>query len=219
MRDETLIYDEKVVDGIRIRTKESKTNSVRLVLQKNVQNDKYTVQEMEVKDGSWNTEDTLTPKAATEVLKNKTGRRKQDLGRFKSSRLKDADMVVPLDEKGQVFQTQDQFVNEIQTVDELPKTEKIKEEPVEEEDEDDSDDNEDHIIYELTSEDGYKAASKDINKLWVGVLNAVQEARMLHGMVPLANDPIGSIGLQMLGLTHSAISYLVEQLPGICLKN
>ena len=92
MRDETLIYDEKVVDGIRIRTKESKKNSVRLVLQKNVQNDKYTVQEMEVKDGSWNNEDTLTPKAATEVLKNKTGRRKQDLGRFKSSRLKDADL-------------------------------------------------------------------------------------------------------------------------------
>ena len=124
-----------------------------------------------------------------------------------------------MDQKGQVFQTQDQFVNEVQTVDELPKIEKIKEEPIEEEDEDDSDnENEDHIIYELTSEDGYKAASKDINKLWVGVLNAVQEARMLHGMVPLANDPIGSIGLQMLGLTHSAISYLVEQLPGVYKK-
>ena len=33
-------------------------------------------------------------------------------------------------------------------------------------------------------------------------------------MVPLASDPVGSIGYQMLGLTHSAISYLIEQLPG-----
>ena len=28
------------------------------------------------------------------------------------------------------------------------------------------------------------------------------------------NNSKGSIGLQMLGLTHSAVSYLVEQLPG-----
>ena len=33
-------------------------------------------------------------------------------------------------------------------------------------------------------------------------------------MVPLASEPVGSIGYQMLGLTHSAISYLIEQLPG-----
>ena len=126
----------------------------------------------------------------------------------------------------------------------MPIIDKIKEEPTEDQDlDDDDDENEDQIIYELTSEDGYKAASKDINKLWAQVLNAVSEgkkcyekffflkqkviplktlknfclfflARLLHGMVPLAVDPVGSIGYQMLGLTHSAISYLIEQLPG-----
>ena len=57
---------------------------------------------------------------------------------------------------------------------------KIKEEPTEDhdlDDDEDDDENEDQIIYELTSEDGYKAASKDINKLWAQVLNAVQEGK------------------------------------------
>ena len=63
----------------------------------------------------------------------------------------------------------------------MPIIDKIKEEPTEDHlddnDEDDDDENEDQIIYELTSEDGYKAASKDINKLWAQVLNAVQEGK------------------------------------------
>ena len=79
---------------------------------------------------------------------------------------------------------------------------------------DESENSESEIIYELTSDDGFKASSNDINKLWLQVFDAVSEARMLHGLSPLENNPMGEIGLQMLGLTHSAIQYLVEQLPG-----
>merc|ERR1712223_990864 len=217
IRDEFLVYDQKVVDGIKIRTKQSRKNSVKLVLQKNLHNDNFRIQEMEVQDGSWNNDDLLTPKAATEVIKAKTG--SGSTGDRKSSKrkpkLRAADLVVPLDHKGRVIHSQEQFVNEVQPSDQMPIIDKIKEEPTEDQDlDDDDDENEDQIIYELTSEDGYKAASKDINKLWAQVLNAVSEARLLHGMVPLASDSVGSIGYQMLGLTHSAISYLIEQLPG-----
>ena len=212
VRDESLIYDDKYVDGIRIRTKQSKKNSIKMVLQKSHHTNSLQIQEMIVQDGSWNMEEEiLTPKAATETIKAKMPTKRKP-------RHKEADIVVPLDTKGQIIHSQDQFVNEVSTMDQLPKIEKIKEEPVEvgdnDEEEEDEDSEEDEIIYELTSEDGYKAASKDINKLWSQVLGAVQEARMLHGMVPLARDPVGSIGYDMLGLTHSAIAYLIEQLPG-----
>ena len=63
----------------------------------------------------------------------------------------------------------------------MPIIDKIKEEPTEDQDlDDDDDENEDQIIYELTSEDGYKAASKDINKLWAQVLNAVSEGKKCY---------------------------------------
>ena len=72
----------------------------------------------------------------------------------------------------------------------------IKEEPISDVDKDDDLENEDddvdeEIIYELTSEDGYRAASSDVNKLWWQVLEAVKEARMLHGMPTLPSSHLG----------------------------
>ena len=101
IRDEFLVYDQKVVDGIKIRTKQSRKNSVKLVLQKNLHNDNFRIQEMEVQDGSWNNDDLLTPKAATEVIKAKTG--SGSTADRKSSKrkpkLRAADLVVPLGKK------------------------------------------------------------------------------------------------------------------------
>ena len=51
---------------------------------------------------------------------------------------------------------------------------------------------EDQIIYELTSDDGFRASGNDINKLWLQVFDAVSEARMLHGLKPLENNPLGN---------------------------
>ena len=72
----------------------------------------------------------------------------------------------------------------------------IKEEPISDVDKDDDLENEDddvdeEIIYELTSEDGYRAVSSDVNKLWWQVLEAVKEARMLHGMPALPSSHHG----------------------------
>ena len=97
IRDEFLVYDQKVVDGIKIRTKHSRKNSVKLVLQKNLHNDNFRIQQMEVQDGSWNNEqDLLTPKAATEVIKAKTTNKRKP-------RLRAAELVVPLGKKYMPF--------------------------------------------------------------------------------------------------------------------
>ena len=54
-----------------------------------------------------------------------------------------------------------------------------------------------------------------MNELWRRVFDAVQDARVKHDMAPLArNGSMGQFGLQMMGLTHSALAFLVEQLPG-----
>ena len=79
-------------------------------------------------------------------------------------------------------------------VDQQPPQIHVKEEPISDADQDDmldDDDEDEEIIYELTSEDGYRAISSDINKLWWQVLEAVKEARMLHGMPSLPSNHHG----------------------------
>ena len=59
-------------------------------------------QEMEVQDGSWNNADNLlTPKAATEVIKAKTGSATAENRKVnkRKPRLRAADLVVPLGKK------------------------------------------------------------------------------------------------------------------------
>ena len=95
--------------------------------------------------------------------------------------------------------SQDQFVNEMHPLDQIH----IKEEPISDVDKDDDLENEDddvdeEIIYELTSEDGYRAASSDVNKLWWQVLEAVKEARMLHGMPTLPSSHLGKQKMDLL---------------------
>ena len=186
---------EKVVDNIKIRKKKSlQKNSLKITLQKNYHNDEYKVQEMDFQESVL--DQNLTPKEALEVLQQK----KRKYGK----RLKTADLIVPLN-NGKILESQKDFVNEILPENQGPKIEEFSS---------DSETSESEIIYELTSDDGFKASSNDINKLWLQVFDAVSEARLLHGLTPLENNPMGDIGLQMLGLTHSAIQYLIEQLPG-----
>jgi hypothetical protein len=204
VNDDALVTDEKVVDGMKVTTKQSTKNAIKMVLQKNVHNDKYQIQEMVIQDGSKNNEN-MQPKPAIVALKAKSNYRKR------IPKTKDAAFIAHLND-GQIQHSQEQFVNEVHPVDQAPKTEKVKEETLEEEGSADLEGP--HLIYELTSEDGFKAVSSDLNKVWYQVFSAVQEARIQHGMNPIANNPLGQIGLDMLGLTHSALSFLIEQLPG-----
>ena len=186
------IVTEKVVDNIKIRKKKSlQKNSLKITLQKNLHNDEYKVQEMDFQESVLDQE--MTPKEALEVMKKKRGKR-----------LKVADFIAPLN-NGKICESQADFVNEILPENQGPQIQDFSS---------DSENSDSEIIYELTSDDGFKGSSNDINKLWLQVFEAVSEARMLHGLTPLENNPLGDIGLQMLGLTHSAVAYLVEQLPG-----
>ena len=116
-------------------------------------------------------------------------------GKYSRKRkINEASFVAPLDGRGHVPHSRDQFVNEMHPVNQQPPQIHVKEEPISDADQDDmldDDDEDEEIIYELTSEDGYRAISSDINKLWWQVLEAVKEARMLHGMASLPSNHHG----------------------------
>ena len=97
-----------------------------------------------------------------------------------------ADFVVPLI-NGKICESEKDFVNEVLPEQQAPKIEKSDENSGGENSDDDQ------IIYELTSDDGYRASGNDINKLWLQVFDAVSEARMLHGLKPLENNPLGKL--------------------------
>ncbi|XP_077967604.1 histone-lysine N-methyltransferase 2A-like isoform X2 [Styela clava] len=78
-----------------------------------------------------------------------------------------------------------------------------------------------HLIYEIKSEDGYHAQGTDLQELVTSLLDSVQECR--------ANAYVRSPSLCLtsiispsafLGVSHDAVRFLVEQLPGArhCLK-
>jgi hypothetical protein len=66
----------------------------------------------------------------------------------------------------------------------------------------------------MTAEDGFRAESTDLASLWRKVFEAVQDARLQHGLEPSQVNPVDRTGHQMIGLAHSALAYLIEQLPG-----
>lgn len=84
------------------------------------------------------------------------------------------------------------------------------------------------IVFELTSEDGFKVESRHLGEVWQTVFDAVNSARASLKMgqqqqqqqthhqsidsAKVAGE--GMSGLHMLGLTHNAVQYLLEQLPG-----
>ncbi|CAL4152375.1 unnamed protein product, partial [Meganyctiphanes norvegica] len=77
-----------------------------------------------------------------------------------------------------------------------------------------------YIVFELTSDDGFHVESRHISEVWQKVFDAVGAARasmrandkVSRGFHPSVGSPIS--GLHMLGLTHNAVQYLLEQLPG-----
>ena len=50
--------------------------------------------------------------------------------------------------------------------------------------------------------------------MWRRVFEAVQDARTGMKMKPLAYNARSVSGRQMLGLTHDAVQFLLEQMPG-----
>ena len=82
-----------------------------------------------------------------------------------------------------------------------------------------------YIVFELTSEDGFKVESRHMSEVWQTVFDAVTSARAslklcqnkdtARSGVALGGASSSSMsGLHMLGLTHNAVQYLLEQLPG-----
>ena len=78
-----------------------------------------------------------------------------------------------------------------------------------------------YIVFELTSDDGFRVESRHISEVWQKVFDAVAAARAsmrVDSKMPTnlqQPGPGGAMsGLHMLGLTHNAVQYLLEQLPG-----
>ena len=69
-----------------------------------------------------------------------------------------------------------------------------------------------NLFYELTSDDGYYAKSESSSKIWMQLLEALQDARLSQKMKPLASFHF-SKQWNLIGLNHSAVRYLLEQLP------
>ncbi|KAK8753259.1 hypothetical protein OTU49_003600 [Cherax quadricarinatus] len=76
-----------------------------------------------------------------------------------------------------------------------------------------------YIVFELTSEDGFHVESRHVSEVWQKVFDAVAAARAsmrVDSKMPTNLQQSGGAmsGLHMLGLTHNAVQYLLEQLPG-----
>lgn len=69
-----------------------------------------------------------------------------------------------------------------------------------------------YIVYEIKSEDGFEYSSSDIHEAWRYVFEKLQDSRAAAKLQPLTADDMD--GYAMIGLTHSAVVYLIEQLPG-----
>lgn len=196
--------------GVHILTQPSKTNAIKIVLQRNKLDEAFKIQEMAIKDGS-KVPNGIEPETAIKALKIKAKVSRR------TKQLKQAAFVSRLDGQGQISHTENDFVNE-QTLDENgDRPSWIDNEsvwkPVELNQ--DSTQTGPHLIYELSSDDGYfKAASTDPSEIWRKVFEAVQDARIQQSLTPMPHNPLGQTGLQMLGLTHNALAFLLEQLPG-----
>merc|ERR1712130_196106 len=195
-----------LLDGVHVTTKSSKSNSIKMVLQRD-KTDKYNITEMMIRDGSM-ADSSINPKMAVQALKAKTKL-------VRKQRLKES-FRVPLDRKGSFQHAQDTFVNEVEADEELTVEESNppvygKSQPSTS---NPADKKGPHIMFNLFSEDGgFSAESSDITALWRMVFDAVSAARASQKMVSGPTTLVPS-GEEMLGLTHSALRYLLEQFPG-----
>ncbi|KAM9852299.1 histone-lysine N-methyltransferase 2B [Aulostomus maculatus] len=69
-----------------------------------------------------------------------------------------------------------------------------------------------HLLFEITSDDGFSVEADSIEVAWKAVIDGVQEARSIARLRPLTFQRI--TGARMLGLVHDAVVFLLEQLQG-----
>jgi len=195
---------KKSLQGVNITTKASKTNSIQFVLQRN-SDDNYNINQVTVKDGS-KSRSSIDAKTANKALKIKS--RKERVKKFKNS----DSFLVPLDSRGRVIEAQNTFVNE-QEVDNNTHDDDNKN------DDDESERKvpitDPYIMFKISSDDGgINLEGGNITHLWRKVFDAVSDARSAHKMESLSCLSLGPSGEDMLGLTHTALRYLLEQAPG-----
>jgi len=194
----------KYEGGINVTTKASKTNSIKIVLQRENPDQDYNIRDVLIKDGSQALNAVIDPKRALQALKIKAKISRKTKSKVES-------FTVPLDATGGVYPAQQTFVNE-QVVERGEKPKPLR--ASQEQDEAGPDPSEPRIIYDLSAGDGgFHASGSDITLLWKKVYDAVSNTRagMKGSSVPLSLGPTGE---EMLGLTHSALKYLLEQFPG-----
>lgn len=189
---------------MNVTTKASKTNSIKIVLQRDNPDEDYNIREVMIKDGSQANSD-IGPKSAMQALKIKA----RISRKLKS---KTEAFTVPLDASGSVFPSKETFVNEQEVGDDdessSTHTQPRRDEAVE------VNPTEPRIEYSLVAADGgFSASGHDITALWRKVYDAVSHTRAsIRGST--TPSALGPTGEQMLGLTHSALRYLLEQFPG-----
>ncbi|XP_029929153.1 histone-lysine N-methyltransferase 2A isoform X2 [Myripristis murdjan] len=69
-----------------------------------------------------------------------------------------------------------------------------------------------HLLFQITSDDGFSVEADSIEVAWRAVIDGVQEARAIARLRQLTF--LGMTGARMLGLVHDAVVFLVEQLQG-----
>ena len=190
------------LQGVNITTKASKTNSIKFVLQRSEAENNYNIQEVTIKDGS-SSKSNISVKAANKALKIKA--KQTRVKKFKSDAF-----VVPLNKQGEVYHAENTFVNE-QTIGKNIKA-TVKEAT---HDITQKNPNDPFIMFKLTSDDGaISLEGSNITDLWQKVFEAVSDARSAQRLAPLPGPSLGPSGEDMLGLTHTALRYLLEQQPG-----
>ncbi|ESO01296.1 hypothetical protein HELRODRAFT_81718 [Helobdella robusta] len=68
-----------------------------------------------------------------------------------------------------------------------------------------------HIMFEITSDDGFRILSDSLNRAWKAVTDKVKEVRSMAGLKPVSYA--GLTGLYMSGLDQPTFTYLLEQMP------
>ncbi|XP_068180735.1 histone-lysine N-methyltransferase 2B [Antennarius striatus] len=69
-----------------------------------------------------------------------------------------------------------------------------------------------HLIFEISSDDGFSVEADNIEVAWRAVIDGVQEARAIARLRPLSCQRM--TGTSMLGLVHDTVMFLLEQLLG-----
>ena len=192
------------LQDINITTKASKTNSIKFVLQRSEAENGYNIKEVTIKDGS-SSKSNISVKTANKALKVKA----------KQSRVKKlkADFLVPLNKQGEVYHAENTFVNEQIIGKSNESIVKAGSHDINNTQKKNSSDP--FIMFKLASEDGAICLEgSNITDLWQKVFEAVSDARSAQRLGPLPGPSLGPSGEDMLGLTHTALRYLLEQVPG-----